>query len=35
MLEKLPLEVMTKASIVEHLEECDCPALKKIREKVV
>jgi hypothetical protein len=30
-LNHLPLESMTKADIVEHLEECKCPALKEMK----
>jgi hypothetical protein len=35
MLEDLPLKTMTKKAIVEHLEECDCPSLKKLRENEI
>jgi len=30
MLKTLPVEVMTKTQIIEHLKNCQCPMIKKL-----
>lgn len=30
MLKSLPVEVMTKEQIIEHLKTCQCPVIKKL-----
>ena len=30
MLKTLPVEVMTKEQIIEHLKTCQCPMIKKL-----
>ena len=32
MLKTLPVEVMTKEQIIEHLKNCQCPMIKKLME---
>ena len=32
MLKTLPVEVMTKEQIIEHLKNCQCPMIKKLMQ---
>ena len=33
LMKHLPLNTMTKEQIVVHLEHCNCPRLKELRQK--
>lgn len=35
MLKALPVEVMTKEQIVEHLKNCQCPMIQKLLQKKI
>jgi hypothetical protein len=34
LLKHLPLKLMTKEAIVEHLEECKCPKLQDLKKTI-
>ena len=34
LLKHLPLKLMTKEAIIEHLEECKCPKLQDLKKTI-
>lgn len=34
LLNHLPLELMSKETILQHLEDCDCPKLKELKKPI-